>query len=554
MRTPSLRVANAALFAAALTLTIATTPALFAQTARDSANAPKIRLVVQITIDQFRGDYIDRFASQYTGGLAFLGKHGAFFTNATHDHAVTETAPGHATLWSGRYPSHTGIARNAAGVQDPQAPLLNRGRSGSASPFRFRGSALFDWIRSDNEWSRALSVSRKDRGAILPVGRAHQNVYWYGQDGNFTTSTYYRDTLPSWVQAFNARNLTKPILTSLWEPLLPASAYTEADSVPVESAGKDFMFPHKLPADTKKALEDIVELPWMDEFTAAMALEGVNAMKLGLGVGTDVLAVSFSATDAIGHRYGPDSKEMHDQLLRLDKTLGQFFDSLFVMRDSNTVIMALSADHGMQPYPALHFPGTDPKRGTAAYRPLLDSTRKKLVAMGAEAADVDFESGMLVLEKKKLRAKSINVDSIVRSLRASFARLNGIQSVYRTEELPALAASGNVIARRWLHAIPTDLDAVLVVSLKPYYYWSPGTSATHGSPNQMDAWVPIVFAGAPFKAGRYPNEVHTVDIAPTIAAALGISPIEAVDGNILTTALRNPPTKTVSTVIPKPKK
>ena len=113
-----------------------------------------------------------------------------------HDHAATETAPGHATLWSGRYPSHTGVVINDIGVSDPQEPLV-AGRGGGASPYRFRGSSIFDWVRARDQFSRALSVSRKDRGAILPLGRSKQSVYWYGLDGRFTTSRYYADTLPT---------------------------------------------------------------------------------------------------------------------------------------------------------------------------------------------------------------------------------------------------------------------------------------------------------------------------------------------------------------------
>lgn len=524
-------------FALVGTLALVATPGI---AAAQSANAapPRTRLVVQITIDQMRGDYLDRYASQYTGGLAWLAKHGAFFTNATHDHAATETAPGHATLWSGRYPSHTGIVRNAAGVQDAQTPLLLGSKGGGASPFRFRGSALFDWIRSNNPFSQALSVSRKDRGAILPLGRAKQNVYWYGLDGNFTTSRYYADTMPGWVTRFNQRNMFGAYVTQLWEPLLPASAYTEPDSQPIESLGKDFTFPHRLDADRAKALEGFTAVPWMDELTAAFALDGVNALQLGLGKGTDVLAMSLSTTDAIGHRYGPDSKELHDQLLRLDRTLGRFLDSLFVLRDSSTVILALSADHGVTPFPGLHFPGTDPQRGKVDAKPVMDAAQKALVARGVGADALEFESGMVLLDGAELRAHGVNADSVVRSLRVAFGALSGVQSVYRKEELAALAKTGNVIARRWLHAIPDDLDAVLTVSLKPYYYWSTVNYATHGTPNQLDAWVPIVFAGAPFKPGRYTADVHTVDIAPTLAAALGIVPIEPVDGRVLREALR----------------
>ncbi|MBC8088884.1 MAG: alkaline phosphatase family protein [Phycisphaerae bacterium] len=535
---PARRVLSAS--AALLVAGAFATPSLAAQTAAPVA-APRTRLVVQLTVDQLRGDYLDRYASQYTGGLKWLATHGAFFANATHDHAVTETAPGHATLWSGRHPSSTGIVRNADGVQDPQTPLLLDSKGGGASPFRFRGSALFDWIRSDNQWSQALSVSRKDRGAILPLGRAHQNVFWYGLDGNFTTSRYYADTMPGWVQRFNARDITKPYLTMPWVTLLPAAAYAEPDSQPAENQGRAFVFPHTLDPNPRKALEDFVEVPWMDEITVAFALNGVNELKLGLGNGTDVLAMSLSTTDAVGHRYGPDSRELHDQLLRLDRVLGKFLDSLFVLRDSSTIILALSSDHGVQPFPAIQFPGTDPQRGKVNIKPLMDSTRSRLIALGVESDVVDFESGMVVLQKARLRARGINVDSVVRSLQTAWSRLPGVQSVYRKEDLPRLAASGNVIARRWLHAIPENLDAVLGVSLKPYYYWSTVNYATHGTPNQLDAWVPIVFAGAPFKAGRYKTEVHTVDIAPTLAAALGISPSEAVDGNVLREALRTPP-------------
>ncbi|MCC6244932.1 MAG: alkaline phosphatase family protein, partial [Gemmatimonadaceae bacterium] len=178
-------------------------PACLSAQANAQANAQPNRLpptlVVQLTVDQLRPDYFERFGAQLTGGLGRLYRNGAVFTNATHDHATTETAPGHATLWSGRTPAHTGVVLNEIGVADPQSPLIF-GRGGGASPYRFRGSAYFDWVRSRDQFSRALSVSRKDRGAILPLGRAKQSVFWYSLDGRFTTSRYYADTLPTWAQ------------------------------------------------------------------------------------------------------------------------------------------------------------------------------------------------------------------------------------------------------------------------------------------------------------------------------------------------------------------
>lgn len=163
-------------------------------------------LLLLITIDQMRPDYYDRFERELTGGLARMWREGANFTDAHHDHAITETAPGHATLLTGRFPRGTGITRNLAGVNDPRWPVLWSNDLGAA-PFRLRGTTVFDWLRARDPATRALSASAKDRSAILPVGSSKQQVYWYTNNGLFSTSTWYRDTLPDWVAAFNARRV-----------------------------------------------------------------------------------------------------------------------------------------------------------------------------------------------------------------------------------------------------------------------------------------------------------------------------------------------------------
>jgi predicted AlkP superfamily pyrophosphatase or phosphodiesterase len=494
-------------------------------------------LVVQITVDQLRPDYFPRFASQLTGGLARLYAQGAFFTNATHDHATTETAPGHATLWSGRYPSHTGVVLNEIGVADPQSPLLF-GRGGGASPYRFRGSAFFDWVRARDQFSRALSVSRKDRGAILPLGRAKQQVYWYSLDGRFTTSRYYGDTVPTWVQQFNARDVTAAYLGTEWNLLLDPSAYPERDSLAFEHQGKDFVFPHRLSADRRVGTNDFVEFPWMDEATVDFALEGVSAMQLGAGPTMDVLAVSLSTTDAVGHRYGPNSRELHDQILRVDRALGRLIDSLYVLRDSTRIVFALSADHGVTPLPEEVFPGTDSTRGRVYTEPVIAAARSALAQRGVEGDALTLQAGIVSLDRPRLRARGVNADSVVTALRASLLRLPGMQRVDRVPTLAAQAARGDVIARRWLHAIPADMDAVLTVTFKPGFYWAATRYATHGSPHDLDARIPIVFMGPMFKPGRYARPVRSVDIAPTLAAVTGVLPIEPIDGRVLQEAVR----------------
>src|SRR5438094_7415420 len=175
-------------------------PLLVALAAGPSRPAPKPRLVVVITVDQLRPDYLDRYRPQLKSGLAMLLKQGAVFTEAYHDHAITETAPGHATILSGRWPAHSGIIRNLAGVQDSATPLIGVTGIG-ASPARFRGTELFDWLKAAEPTARALSVSGKDRGAILPIGRAKEQVYWYA-GGVFTTSRNKAASLPLWVRVF----------------------------------------------------------------------------------------------------------------------------------------------------------------------------------------------------------------------------------------------------------------------------------------------------------------------------------------------------------------
>jgi hypothetical protein len=201
---------------------------------------------------------------------------------------------------------------------------------------------------------RFVSVSRKDRGAILPIGRTKGDVYWWAP-GLFTTSTYYGDTLPTWVQQFNAERGWMQLAGKSWDLLLPAASYSEPDSVPAEAQGGQFMFPYRAPRDSATLARIFFGTPMMDSLSLALALRAVSVKELGAAPRrSDLLAVSLSSTDAVGHKFGPDSREIHDQLLRLDRSLGAFFDSLFVLRDPRRVTVVLTGDHGMSPLPEFH--------------------------------------------------------------------------------------------------------------------------------------------------------------------------------------------------------
>lgn len=513
-------------------------PALLsAQTPTTAGSKPT--LVVFLTVDQMRADYFTRFLPQLSGGLGRLYRGGAVFTDGFQDHAITETAPGHSVVLSGRFPRSTGIVANSAGVLDYQTPLVGAPDTG-ASPFRFRGTTLIDWMRIKDWQSRALSVSRKDRAAILPIGRAHQMAIWFTRTGSFTTSAYYSDTQPTWLSEFNAKRLAFGYFGQQWTPLLPDSAYPEPDSEPTEGGGKDFLFPHKLPIDTAVFSRAIQVTPWMDQLTLEAALSGVRAMHLGEGPHQDLLAISLSTTDAIGHRYGPDSKELHDQILRLDRYLGAFLDSLYSIRDSANVVIALTADHGVSPFPEVHS-GRYPNAG-AGYVDidgLFESIRQTLPRRGIDSSAWRFSEGCLYVDKARIRAGHVNADSLV----ALFStRVRGVAGVARTDLVRTLAQRDTVhdaVARRWLHMFPADVAPELVVTLKPYWVWGEkGGSAQHGSPYDYDAHVPILFYGPAFKPGKYGGFVRVVDMAPTLAEVLGVRPIERLDGHALTQAIR----------------
>jgi predicted AlkP superfamily pyrophosphatase or phosphodiesterase len=520
-----------------------------ARSEAQAQNVARPQLVVFITVDAMRSDYLPRFDSQLTGGLAKLYRGGAVFTNGYQDHAVTETAPGHSATLSGRFPVHTGISTNLAGVNDTTVTLIDAPGLG-ASPFRFNGTTLVDWLVAKDPRTRVLSVSRKDRAAILPVGRSKQPVFWYAANGNFTTSTYYASSLPDWVQAFNARKLPASFAGRTWQLLLPESAYPEPDSVPIESSGIGFMFPHDESASPDTAAQVLGNFPWMDDVTLQFALAGVNALHLGSGPQTDILAVSLSTTDAIGHRYGPDSREMHDQILRLDRSLGVFLDSLYRIRNQNDIVVALTADHGMQPYPELR--AHDPNNGAIRVdvRPALQSLSNALSRAGVpgnglsysqgvyEGNGFSFDSGLLELDGQALAKAGVNRDSLLRGLRADFLKVPGVARADRISDLARADTVNDAIARRWLHMFSDEDKAAMVVTLAPYNYWATYNLAQHGSPNDLDAHVPIIFYGASVAPGRYAEFARVVDMAPTLAAIVGATPGEKIDGHVLQHAIR----------------
>ena len=486
-------------------------------------------LVVLIAVDQMRADYLRRYADQWAGGFRRFDRDGTVFDHALQDHASTETAPGHATMLSGREPSHTGIVLNSRGIQDPSAPVLGMADPVGASPRRFQGTTLFDWMLAADSSAQVLSVSRKDRAAILPVGRARATVLWFA-GGRFTTSRYYADSLPAWLQAFNDRPGLARLAGTTWDLLRPDSAYAEPDSMIFENGGRDFTFPHRLPATADSVARRITSYPWMDSLTLSLALEGVGQLRLGRRAHADLLAISLSTTDAVGHAFGPDSREIHDQLLRVDLWLGQFMDSLAALVPRERTVFVLTADHGIPSLPEYSVTVRHRRAGRISLAGFASEREADLESRFHADFGLLVDNGLLTADVDALRARGLDVDSLAAAIAADVRKVPGVGPVYTPATLSA-APDSEAAAHLWRRTIPAGFGWLVCASTQPGYIWSSGgLGDEHGGTNPDDTGVPLAFLGPRIPARHLSRTVKVVDVAPTLARLLRIHPTEALDG------------------------
>jgi len=276
--------------------------------------------------------------------------------------------------------------------------------------------------------------------------------------------------------------------------------------------------------------------PFMDELAVAFALDGVEALQLGKGPQTDLLAVSLSATDVIGHRFGPDSREIHDQVLRVDRTVGVLLDSLFKLRDPATVTVVLAADHGVGTIPELAPATVQPRPQRVDLRKLLGPVRAGMAAHKLDTLSIDIDQNLVFIDRDAFKRAKVNADSLLDDLAKTLRNTPGVA---RVDRYPAILADSlkDPIARRWAHQFPATAPIELIATLTPLSLFG-GIVATHGSPYDFDSHVPMIFYGDGVKPGRYTEFVRTVDLAPTLAAIAGVKPTEKIDGVVLTQAVR----------------
>jgi len=520
--------------AAAIVITLGLAGLSFA-----SAYNAQPKLVVVIVIDQFRGDYLERYRSEFgeTGFRTFLD-HGAYFTNCNYDYANTATAPGHATLLTGTYASGHGILANewwdpqkkrmVTSVQDDTTQLVGvSGNAPGSSPHNLLADTLGDELKLATQGkSRVFGIALKDRAAVLPAGFAGNGAYWIdAKSGVWVTSTYYGSELPNWAAEFNDRKSAEKYLNREWKDANGSLLRTTRPE-----AGKPANF-YSLVGST----------PFGNDYELDFARELITFEKLGAGPATDLLIISLSANDILGHQVGPDSPEMHAMALALDRQLAGFFDFLGHQIGLAYVWMALSADHGVAPAPPVAAKLRIPAAGLSADKLRAQINHILLARFPAKATTEylrDFAYPLAWLNEDAFATAKVKEEDAERAVGEALLQI-GMRRYYTRSQLARGDVPNTEEGERYLHSY-SPLGGWYVAAVPPPFVIGSTYGTDHGSPYNYDTHVPLALYGLPFQQGTYRKRVEPVDLAVTLASLLGINAPSSAIGRVLVEALAVP--------------
>jgi predicted AlkP superfamily pyrophosphatase or phosphodiesterase len=542
-----------------------------------SEKAREPRLVLQITVDQLRGDMPERYLARMgEGGFRYLLEKGVVYKNAHHDHANTETIVGHATLATGAHPSTHGLVGNVwfdrtsgrmtYNIEDERYPLLTAGadvdqkteidptqkvaRTDGRSPAAILVSTFSDELAIHTAGrAKIFAVSVKDRGAVSMAGHAGKAFWFSKATGEFVTSRFYYDKYPAWVTAFNATRPAQRYAGKKWELLLDSSTYLfgDKDDVPWETALPGFgrVFPHPYGAGDGKYFTTLLTLsPAGDELTLDFAKQIIENEDIGADNVTDYLSVSFSSTDYVGHVFGPSSLEAEDNLLRLDRTLAELLSFVDKKVGLEYTLIVLAADHGgPEPPPQLNELGIE-----AGYvQP--DKWDKEA---GIERLKEKFDIGQeliqqyfhpyVYLDRELIRARGLDIAAVESAVAEELTKLEGIDLAVSSTALVEGRVPDTAVIRSILNNHNPDRSGDVFVVFEPHWFINDfdglTVACTHGSPWRYDTFVPVIFAGPGCRPQHIYREVHTVDVAPTLSAIVGAKPPSGTRGQILQEVIR----------------
>jgi arylsulfatase A-like enzyme len=545
--------------------------ALISCLATGQALAESPRLVLQITVDGLRGDLLDRYAENFVkDGFNYLRNKGVVYSNAHYLHANTETIVGHTTLATGATPAVHGMVGNVwyhadsgelgYNIEDADAPLLAtreesiegaqvdpaqlRARSSGRSPKGILAPTFSDTLAlATSGQAKIFGISGKDRSAVAMAGKTG-TAYWYStNNGDFQSSTYYMDKYPGWVNNWNGQHQAKQLGGTQWQLLLDPGKYRPGrrDDRPyeVDLKGYSRTFPHPFgPADHPLFFTRVLVSPEGDRLLLDFGKRLIEAEQIGQDEITDYLSISFSATDAVNHFFGPASLENEDVVLQLDRTMAdllQFIDKKVGLK--NTLIV-FSADHGMAEMPEYATElGYD--AGRLYGDEVLAMAREASTALfGTDELIKDFFRPYLYLDGEAIDNKGLDRNTVAQSIAIELAKKPGIGGAIPRGSIAQGNPSGPAAAVKHNHH-PQRSGDVYIFQLPYWFMFDRGAvAAMHGSPWSYDSHVPIMFAGAGIKPAQVDRPVHPIDVAPTMSALLNLSPPAAAEGTVLTEVLK----------------
>ena len=540
----------------------------------------KPKLILQITVDQFRGDlptrYYDRLGK---GGLRYLLDKGVVYNNAHHAHANTETIVGHATLATGAHPSEHGMIGNlwfdrATGVttyniEDSNYKLLTEGAavdssteidptqkaasSDGRSPAAILTTTFSDELSSLTAGkAKVFGVSVKDRGAVSMAGHSGK-AFWFSKATNeFVTSSYYYKKYPQWVVDWNAKKLAEQYSGKAWELMHPIDTYLFADRDDQEwesdLAGYGRTFPHKFSTTDNKYFSTYLTIsPIGDELTLEFAKAAINAEQIGEDDITDFLGVSFSATDIIGHFFGPSSLESEDNILRLDRTLANLFAFIDKKIGLDNTLIVLSADHGGPEAPgylkSMGIPTGYVSPDTWDKKPAINRIKKKFGIKGKLIEGYDHP--YIYLSNKVISNSKIDLLALETAIIDELVRFPGVSTAISSTALARGIVADTYLTRAMTNNYNSRRSGNVYVVFQPgwfiNHYDGLSLAAVHGSPWPYDTFVPIIFAGHNLKSQTVSRRVHTVDVASTLANIVGAKPPSGASGEVLLEVLGQRP-------------
>ena len=515
------------------------------------AQLQKPKLVVGLVIDQMRWDYLYRYNELYgNGGFKRLLREGFSAENTLIPYLPTYTAVGHTCIYTGSVPAITGIVGNnwydkttnkfVYCTDDSMVNTVgNSGNAGKMSPANLWTTTIGDELRLSNNFkSKVIGVALKDRASILPAGHSANAAYWFDA-GKWITSTHYMNNLPAWVNTFNDRDEAGKYMSKDWNTLLPIEKYglSSADDEPYENVirgEKTTTFPHKLSAiDAGYKYESFRTTPFANSLTFAFAEAAIENESLGKNTVTDFLTVSISSTDYIGHTFGPNSIEIEDTYLRLDKDIEKFLNYLDIKIGKGNYTLFLSADHGVAHIPAFlnehNIPG-----GTFDETDVLKDLNKQVEEkLGVKSAVKTVMNYQVYLNKKNITDGGKTMAEVKQLV---IDALKEKDFIINAVELDNIASSSlpEPQKKMMMNGYNPKRSGDIQFTFKPGYFDGGKKGTTHGLWNPYDAHIPCVFFGWGIKPGKTNRETYMTDISATVAALLHIQMPSGCVGKVIT--------------------